>query len=121
MTNATSEKKAYEAIIELIKDKSVEIGILEIKLKALRDSTKDFKIYKALVEDGAIYVNYYSQDCDGVESYGSCVCKTIEEYRESENSFADSVEGKCSWEIVSKEDVTPQEECGTYGQGWGIN
>lgn len=121
MTNATSEKKAYEAIIELIKDKSVEIGILEIQLKALRDSTKDFKLYKALVEEGAIYVNTYSQDCDGVESYSSSVYNTIEEYREGEEIFADSVEGKCSWEIVSKEDVRPEEECGNYGQGWGIN
>ena len=120
MTSATSETKAYKAIIELIKDKSVEIGILEIQLKTLRDTTKNFKIYKALVEDGVIYVNYYSQDCDGVESYGSCICKTIEEYRESENSFTDSFEVKCSWEIVSKENARPQEECGTYGYGWDI-
>ena len=49
MTSATSETKAYKAIIELIKDKSVEIGILEIQLKTLRDTTKNFKIYKALV------------------------------------------------------------------------
>ena len=56
-------------IIEILKAKDVEIGILESKLKALRQETRDFKIYKALVEDGAIYVNSYSQDCDGVESY----------------------------------------------------
>jgi hypothetical protein len=108
-------------IIEILKAKDVEIGVLKTNLKFLKQETRDFKIYKALVEDGAIYVNYYSQDCDGVESYGSCVCKTIEEYRESKESFADSVEGKCSWEIVSKENLRPQEECGSYGQGWGIN
>ena len=108
-------------IIEILKAKDAKIGMLEANLKAVRQETRDFKIYKALVEDGAIYVNYYSQDCDGVESYGSCVCKTIEEYRESEDSFADSVEGKCSWEIVSKENARPQEECGSYGQGWDIN
>ena len=115
------ETGAYNAIIELVKGKDVQIGILEAKLKAVRQETRDFKIYKALVEDGAIYVNTYSQDCDGVESYSSSVYNTIEEYREGENSFADSVEGKCSWEIVSKENARPQEECGTYGQGWGIN
>ena len=115
------ETGAYNAIIELVKGKDVQIGILEAKLKALRQETRDFKIYKALVEDGAIYVNTYSQDCDGVESYSSSVYKTIEEYREGEDSFADSVEGKCSWEIVSKDNARPQEECGSYGQGWGIN
>tara|TARA_Y100000385_G_C13030358_1_gene610456 strand:- start:821 stop:1156 length:336 start_codon:yes stop_codon:yes gene_type:complete len=108
-------------IIEILKAKDVEIGILESKLKALRQETRDFKIYKALVEDGAIYVNSYSQDCDGVESYSSGVYNSIEEYREGENSFAESVEGKCSWEIVSKDNARPQEECGTFGQGWGIN
>ena len=115
------ETGAYNAIIELVKGKDVQIGILEAKLKALRQETRDFKIYKALVEDGAIYVNTYSQDCDGVESYSSSVYKTIEEYREGEDSFADSGEGKCSWEIVSKDNARPQEECGSYGQGWGIN
>ena len=78
------------------------------------------ELYHSLAKYGAIYVNTYSQDCDGVEYISSHVFKTIEEHNEAENSFAESVEGKCSWKVVPKEDATPQEECGSYGQGWDI-
>ncbi|MDG2283927.1 MAG: hypothetical protein P8N43_00100 [Alphaproteobacteria bacterium] len=121
MENSVEKNSVNEFVTELLKAKDVEIGILKEQLKALRQSTQDFKLYKSLVEDGAIYVNTYSQDCDGVEAYSSSVYKTIEEYREGEEIFAESVEGRCSWKIVAKKDARPQEECGTFGQGWGIN
>jgi len=114
-----TEEKDF--VLEVLKEKDLKIANLKARLKALSQSTQHHKVYKALAEDGAIYVNTYSQDCDGVESYGSYVYTTLKEYRDGEYSFADSVEGKCSWEIVSNEDARPQEECGTYGQGWGIN
>lgn len=108
-------------IIEMLKDKDLEVAKLKKDLSSLRQSTQYYKLYKALAEDGVVYVNTYSQDCDGVEAYGSYVYTTLEEYKEGENSFYDSIEGHHSWAIVSKEDIIPQEECGTYGQGWGIN
>jgi hypothetical protein len=97
-------------IIEILKVKDLEIFELKNKLKSLRQATLYHKEYKALAEDGEVWVNTYSQDCDGVDSYGSLVCKTIAEYIESENSFAESVEGKCSWEIVSKENARSEED-----------
>ena len=109
-----------KGIIEMLKEKDLEVAKLKKNLSSLRQSTQYYKVYKALAEDGAIYVNTYSQDCDGVESYGSFVCKTIEEYKESEESFYDCIEGRYSWDIVSKEDTRPTEDCGTFGQGWDI-
>mgnify|MGYP003648933386 FL=1 len=108
-------------IIEMLKEKDLEVAKLKKDLSSLRQSTQYYKIYKALAEDGAIYVNTYSQDCDGVEAYGSYVYTTLEEYKDGEESFYGSIEGHHSWGVVSKEDARPQEECGTYGQGWGIN
>ena len=110
-----------ELLSEVLKVKDLEICDLKNKLKSLRQATSYYREYKALAEDGEVWVNTYSQDCDGVDSYGSFVCKTIEEYIESENSFAESVEGSYSWEIVSKENARSEDDCGTYGQGWDIN
>ena len=119
MTN--SNQTTVEFLTELLTSKDRQIETLTAKLSALRKSTKDHKIYKALATEGTIYVNTYSQDCDGVESYNSLSCTSIEDYHESEESFSDSIEGRCSWEIVSKEDITSPEDCGTFGAGWGIN
>ena len=119
MTN--SNQTTVEFLTELVNSQNNQIESLTAKLSALRKSTKDHKIYKALATEGTIYVNTYSQDCDGVESYNSLSCTSIEDYHESEESFSDSIEGRCSWEIVSKEDITSPEDCGTFGAGWGIN
>jgi hypothetical protein len=119
MTN--SNQTTVEFLTELVNSQNSQIETLTAKLSALRKSTKDHKIYKALATEGTIYVNTYSQDCDGVESYNSLSCTSIEDYHESEESFSDSIEGRCSWEIVSKEDITSPEDCGTFGAGWGIN
>jgi len=121
MTNSNNPDSIRRVYTELLTSKDRQIETLTAKLSALRKSTKDHKIYKALATEGTIYVNTYSQDCDGVESYNSLSCTSIEDYHESEESFSDSIEGRCSWEIVSKEDITSPEDCGTFGAGWGIN
>ena len=114
-------KEITGQFIEMLKEKDLEVTKLKARLKALSQSTQHHKVYKALAEDGAIYVNSYSQDCDGVEAYGSYVYTTLEEYKDGEESFYGSIEGHHSWGVVSKEDARPQEECGTYGQGWDIH
>ena len=114
-------KEEKDFALEVLKDKDLEIAKLKARIKALIKSTQHHKVYKALAEDGAVYVNTYSQDCDGVEAYGSYVYTTLEEYKDGEESFYDCIEGHHSWGIVSKEDARPQEECGTYGHGWDIH
>jgi len=119
------QKEAHNSLVTLYQDKANECERLKGELKWQKNYSKILQvkldIYKALATDGAIYVNSYSQDCDGVESYSSSVYNSIEEYYQGEEDFAESVEGSCSWEIVSKEDARPEEECGSFGQGWGIN
>ena len=119
------QKETHNAVVKLYQDKASECERLELELKQLKNKSinmnVELKLYKALAIDGAIYVNSYSQDCDGVESYSCGVYNSIEEYYQGEEDFANSVEGSCSWDIVSKEDARPQEECGSFGQGWGIN
>jgi hypothetical protein len=118
------QKEAHNNLIQLYQDKARECERLEEKVRQLRHNLKcteeEFAVYKALATDGAIYVNTYSQDCDGVCSYSTSKYDSIEDYWDSYESFCESVEGSCSWEIVSKEDARPQEECGTFGQGWDI-
>jgi len=119
------QKELHNSLVTLYQDKARECERLESELKQLknksRDMTEELKLYKALANDGAIYVNSWSIDCDGVESYSSSVYNSIEEYYQGEEDFAESIEGSFGWEIVSKEDARPQEECGSFGQGWGIN
>jgi hypothetical protein len=118
-------QNAMQLAFDLLKESKEEVALLNKRLRGVEITTQGYleelNLYKALATEGAIYVNTYSQDCDGVEAYSSYTFNTIEEYREGEEAFADSVEGSCSWSIVSKEDVRPQDECGTFGQGWGIN
>lgn len=119
------QKEAHNSLVTLYQNKVRECDRLEGELKELKNKSRgmneELKLYKALATDGAIYVNSYSRDCDGVECYSSGVYYSIEEYYQGKEDFAESVEGSCSWEIVSKEDARPQEECGSFGQGWGIN
>tara|TARA_R110001583_G_scaffold82669_1_gene219047 strand:- start:1230 stop:1481 length:252 start_codon:yes stop_codon:yes gene_type:complete len=81
----------------------------------------DIELKAILQRDGVIYVNTYGQDCDGVEAYGTSEFKSIKQYNESYESFCESIEGRCSWKIVSKEDTYQDDECGTFGHGWDIN
>jgi len=119
------QKEAHNSLVRLYQDKAIECDRLEGELKREKNLTRQLEelveLYHSLAKYGAIYVNSYQQDCDGVESYSTYVFKTIEEHNEAENSFAESVEGSCSWKVVAPEDARPEEECGTFGQGWGIN
>ena len=119
------QKEAHNSLVTLYQDKARECDRLEEELKQLKNKsrgmTEELKLYKALANDGAIYVNSWSIDCDGVESYSSSVYNSIDEYYQGEEDFAESIEGSCSWKIVTPEDARPQEECGSYGQGWDIN
>ena len=81
----------------------------------------DIELKAILQRDGVIYVNIYSQDCDGVERYDSFGVKTMEEYNETYESFIDGIEGRSSWDVVSLEDTLRDDECGTFGHGWDIN
>lgn len=82
---------------------------------------EELKLYKALHLEGKIYVKTYSQDCDGVEAYYNYEFTSVDEYTEAYESFIDSLEGRSSWEIVSKEELLSDDECGVFGQGWDIN
>jgi len=82
---------------------------------------KQEELKAILKRDKIIYVNTYSQDCDGVEAYGTCEFKSLEEYYDTLEGFCEGIEGKYAWDIVSKEATYTSEECGTYGHGWDIN
>ena len=118
------QKEAHNNLVQLYQDKARECDRLKGELKREKNISRQMEelveLYHSLSKYGAIYVNTYSQDCDGVESYGSYKFKSIEEHNEAENSFAESVEGSCSWKIVTPKDARPQDECGTFGQGWDI-
>lgn len=84
--------------------------------------TQEVRLLRSLVDFGEIYVKTSSQDCDGVSAYSNYTFTSIEEHDETYDSWVDSLEGPSSWSVVStKEDLWDEEECGTFGQGWGIN
>tara|TARA_R100001440_G_scaffold25946_1_gene42212 strand:+ start:670 stop:1035 length:366 start_codon:yes stop_codon:yes gene_type:complete len=117
-------QKQEKMFVKLYQEKTTECDELKKKVRSLQQDLQlckeEYEVYKALATDGVIYVNTYSQDCDGVCSYGSSKFDSAEDYWYSYQCFCESAEGSCSWEIVSKEDARPQDECGTYGQGWDI-
>lgn len=119
------QKESHNSLVKLYEDKVRKCEWLEGELRReknyARQMTELVELYSSLAKYGAIYVNTYSQDCDGVESYSTYKFKSIEEYNREENIFAESIEGSFSWEIVTPTDARPEEECGTYGQGWDIN
>lgn len=118
------QKETHNSVVSMYQEKAKECERVKEELKNERNYSRQLEdmleIYKSLAIHGAIYVNTYSQDCDGVESMSSNVFKTAEDYYDAHKSFCDSVEGSCSWQIVDPQDARPQEECGTFGQGWGI-
>ncbi len=95
-----------------------KIRELSHKVCCLED---ELKLYKSLAKFGEIYVRVSSRDCDGVYSYSNSTFKSIEEHDQAYENWVEWLEGPASWEIVSKEDLFSEEECGTFGQGWGIN
>lgn len=119
------QKESHDSLVKLYQDKARECEMLKGELRReknyARQMTELVELYSSLANYGAIYVNTYSQDCDGVESYSTYKFESIEEHNREENIFAESIEGSSSWKIVSPEDARTEEECGTYGQGWDIN
>ena len=119
------QKEANNSLVKLYEDKVRECEGLEGELRRERNISRQMtelvELYSSLANYGAIYVNTYSQDCDGVESYSTYEFKSIEEHNREENIFAESIEGSFSWKIVPPTDARTEEECGTYGQGWDIN
>jgi hypothetical protein len=125
MISMEKHKMSIEFFVEKFKKNSIRIDILENNNKeqrrSLKISNEQLDLYKSLVEHNAIFVNTYSQDCDGVESYYSEEFFSIEEYNKGLESFQENVEGRCHWNVVSPQDRLLEEEQGVFGQGWGIN
>ncbi len=111
-------------IEKIIKSLRAENDKLRAKVKdtsELRARIKEYELKDVLRRDGVIYVNTYGQDCDGVERYATLKVKTMEEYNEQYEAFADNIEGRSDWAVVSAKDAYQDDECGTFGHGWDIN
>ena len=86
------------------------------------ESREAVKLYKSLLNEGTIYVNQSSQDCDGVCSYYSYKFTDIDEYFQAKGHYeGQDFEGASSWDVVSVRQAFTEDEQGTFGQGWGIN
>ena len=83
--------------------------------------TKTAELKAILKRDGVIHVKTYAQDCDGVEGYSNRSFESIDDYNEGLESWIDGCEGKATWEVVSKENLYDDDECGRFGHGWDIN
>jgi len=70
---------------------------------------------RALVEYGKIYVNYWSRDCDGCESYGHSIFDTLEEYLEAMESFGMDLEGPGRFTITSPDNLNEPWSGGQWG------
>ena len=97
-----------------------ERRILELEDKIDRLKS-EVKMLESLVDFGEIYVKTSARDCDGVSSYSNYTFTSVIEHYDAYDSWADSLEGPASWEVVDKRDLHAEEDCGTFGQGWGIN
>lgn len=107
-------------------DNQKEIQKLNWRIEWLEESVKEQRevldLYKILSDDKAIYVNTFTRDCDGVESYNSYKITDINEYFSHKRYFHEQdFEGSYSWDVVKQKDAHEDEDCGTFGQGWGIN
>jgi len=126
MVSMKEYKESIAFMADIVKQKVKQISELEKSEKELKNSLSKtnelLKLYKSLADNNAIYVKTYSQDCDGVCNYSNYEFASITEYEVTYESWCDSIEGSCSWEIVpNKEALLNEEDCGTFGQGWGIN
>lgn len=70
---------------------------------------------KALAEYSKIYVNIWSRDCDGCESYSHAIFDTLEDYLEAMESFGQDLEGSGRFIITDPDNLY---ESWTGGQ-WG--
>ena len=74
---------------------------------------RENKALKSLLKYGKIYINHWSRDCDGCESYGHYIIDTMEDFYESGASFFESLEGPGSFEITTPDNLN---ESWTGGQ-----
>ena len=64
--------------------------------------------------NGIVYINTWSQDCDGVEAIGHRIFTSIEEFNAWEEGQIEWAEGPFGWEITNKDNLN---ESYSYG-GW---
>jgi hypothetical protein len=76
-------------------------------------SIEDIK--DALLRDGAVYINVWSQDCDGVQSQYHREFKSVEEFIKWEVDFYEWAEGRQGYSFTDKDNL---DEAVTWG-GWG--
>jgi hypothetical protein len=113
-------KTMSDLIIEPLREDNQELTNRVAHLEeSLHEAFDVVKLYKSLVNEGAIYVNTYSQDCDGVSSEYRYTFTDVDEYFMAEKHFYEQdFEGAHSWNVVRKSDLIKEE--GTFGHGWDI-
>ena len=120
-----SYKTGMDELCKITNTQNDKIEKLEKEVKKFQpyivEKRLEVKLLKSLVEHGSIFVKIYTQDCDGVESYSNTEFKSIEEYNQGYESFGESIEGRFSWDVVNQSELYDEDDCGTFGQGWGIN
>lgn len=123
----TKQEETMKFITEEIIDPlRVENQELKYRVSSLEEdaieSREAVKLYKSLLNEGTIYVNTSSQDCDGVTSKYSHKFTDIDEYFMAKKHWGEQdFEGSASWNVVSVRQALTEDEEGTFGQGWGIN
>lgn len=73
------------------------------------------QVNDVLLRDGVIYINVWSQDCDGVCAQYHTSFKTLEEFLKWEVDFYEWAEGRQGYSLTDKDNL--DEEI-TWG-GWG--
>tara|TARA_R100001244_G_scaffold132355_1_gene108363 strand:- start:523 stop:912 length:390 start_codon:yes stop_codon:yes gene_type:complete len=126
----TQEEKNERAMgvanfaMKMLTDKTEELNKMSDRLQGVERTTEGYlaemKLWKCLALTGKIYVKTYAQDCDGVCNYSNSVFTSMDDYNEAYDSWCDSIEGRCSWEVVPKSELHDEEDCGTFGHGWDI-
>lgn len=83
---------------------------------------RENQMLRSLLKHGKIYVRYSSTDCDGVYSQRNCEFDSIEEYNKALESEVEWADGPFNFRVVDdKSELFDEDQCGTFGQGWGIN
>lgn len=75
------------------------------KAVTIAELQRENEVLKSLVEYGKIYVNYWSRDCDGCESYGHFIIDSLQEYYETGLSFYESLEGAGRFEVTTPDNL----------------
>ena len=113
-------KTISDLIIEPLREDNQELKHRVSDLEeTLQEGFETIKLYKSLVNEGAIYVNTFAQDCDGVSAEYCYTFTDMDDYFISKRLFFEQeIEGAHSWNVVRKSDLIKEE--GTFGHGWDI-